>query len=132
MSINEILEKVKPYYTLILILVVASIFFAIGRLSYIEEHRQPIKIEYNTVIATSTGDILGTSTTVQKVTTKSSVQTSIPNDGPVIGSRSGKKYYYPWCGTVKRIKPENQIHFTSITVAKAAGFTPGGNCKGLW
>lgn len=49
----------------------------------------------------------------------------------VIGSKSGKKYYFPWCGTVKRIKPENQIHFASVELAKKAGFTPGGNCKGL-
>ncbi len=130
MSINEILEKVKPYYTLILILVVASIFFAIGRLSYTEEHRPPIKIEYNNVIATSSSDVLGVASSTEKVIPK--VEAPIPKDGPVIGSRSGKKYYYPWCGTVKRIKPENQIHFASIIVAKAAGFVPGGNCKGLY
>ena len=51
--------------------------------------------------------------------------------GEVIGSKTGKKYYFPWCGTVKRIKPENQVVFASIDLAKAAGYTPGGNCKGL-
>jgi hypothetical protein len=49
----------------------------------------------------------------------------------VIVSKSGKKYYFPWCGTIKRIKPENQVHFPSIEAARAAGFLPGGNCKGL-
>ncbi len=57
---------------------------------------------------------------------------SIQNSsGEVIGSKNTGKYYFPWCGTVKRIKAENQIHFASVEDAKSKGFVPGGNCKGL-
>jgi methylphosphotriester-DNA--protein-cysteine methyltransferase len=49
----------------------------------------------------------------------------------VIGSKNGKKYYFPWCGTVKMIKPENQIKFSSIEEARKAGYLPAVNCKGL-
>ena len=51
--------------------------------------------------------------------------------GQVIGSKNSKKYYFPWCGTVKNIKPENQVPFASADLAKQAGYVPGGNCKGL-
>ncbi len=133
MSINESLEKIKPYYTLILVIVIASVFFGLGRLSRLKMDKEPIKVLYgNEALVLSAV----ASTTVSKGTTTPKnepiVTTPLKQDGEVIGSKSGKKYYFPWCGTVKRIKPENQVPFASIADAKAAGFTPGGNCKGLW
>lgn len=127
MSIKDLLQKINPFYNLLLILLIAFIFFVLGRISALEERRTPIRIEYPQA-------------GVQKSQTASVIQGSInfpntvtvPNDdGEVIGSKSGKKYYFPWCGTVKRIKPENQVKFASIEEARLAGFTPGGNCKGL-
>jgi hypothetical protein len=49
----------------------------------------------------------------------------------VIGSKTGSKYYFPWCGALKRIKLENQISFASPELAQAAGYTPASNCKGV-
>ena len=139
MSIKEILEKGKPFYNLMLILVVSGIFFFIGRFYSLEERHIPIKIEYDNT--TSTASVISTSDSVSTVPPRiplggsnssvKSIPPPIPTDGPVIGSKSGKKYYFPWCGTVKRILPQNQVHFGSIAEAKSAGFTPGGNCKGL-
>ncbi len=113
-SINDFLEKIKPFYTLFLVLVIASIFFAIGRLSSLEKNQTPIKIEYQNATSTSTAI--------------SAVQNT---SGAVIGSKSGKKYYFPWCGTIKRVKPENQVPFKSAEEARSAGYLPAGNCKGL-
>jgi hypothetical protein len=114
-SINDVLEKIKPiikpFYVPTLILALASIFFAFGRLATLSENQIPIKIVRQ--------DLTLDLTLTQKT------------DGSVIGSKSGKKYYFPWCGTVKRIKPENQVHFASVVEARKAGFVPGGNCKGL-
>ena len=127
-SINEILEKVKPYYVLIVGIIIASIFFALGRISALEERGGPIKITYPN--STSTASVINSLPPRQDLG-------GIPilgiggDSGRVIGSKSGKKYYYPWCGTVKRIKPENQVVFESADTAVRAGFTPGGNCKGL-
>jgi len=120
MSIKDLIEKVKPFYILILSLVIASIFFSLGRLSILNEKHNPIKIEYS--------NDLQTASVVLSDSPKSDLR---QESGQVIGSKSGKKYYFPWCGTVKRIKPENQVHFASIEDAREAGFTPGGNCKGL-
>ncbi len=121
MSIKETLEKIKPFYGLLLLITFSAIFFALGRLSVEKNEKIPIKIvntgssQVATVISSASS-----TTTVTKQTSE-----------PVVGSKSGKKYYFPWCGTVKRIKPENQVKFNSIEEAKSAGFTPGGNCKGL-
>ncbi|KND47888.1 MAG: hypothetical protein AB201_03175 [Parcubacteria bacterium C7867-006] len=127
MSINDLLEKIKPFYTILLIVVIASIFFALGRLSAIKQDSKPIKIVYpNTDQA---GLVVSAVSDQESAVLNTS--SDISQSGEVIGSRSGKKYYFPWCGTVKKIKPENQVHFSSINEAQKAGFTAGGNCKGL-
>jgi len=51
--------------------------------------------------------------------------------GQVVASKSGTKYYLPWCGTVSRIKEENKVWFASIEEAEKAGYEPAKNCKGL-
>ncbi len=127
MSINDLLEKIKPFYTILLLVVIASIFFALGRLSAIEQGNNSIKILYPNL--SQAGSVVSAvSEEDSQVRTTLSGQSE---SGEVVGSKSGKKYYFPWCGTVKRIKPENLIHFSSIDEAKKSGFTPGGNCKGL-
>ena len=126
MNIPETLDKVKPFYTLILTIFIAAIFFALGRLSAIEERKTPIRIESAEAAA-----VIGTAADNAGEKSTSSTPESLSVGGEVVGSKSGKKYYFPWCGTAKRIKPENQVHFGSIGEAKAAGFTAGGNCKGL-
>jgi hypothetical protein len=119
--IQDLLEKVKLFYTPILLLVIGSIFFALGRLSVLERAHTPIKIE----------NISSSQPALALEASQSLEAPQVGESGGVIGSKTGKKYYFPWCGTVKRIKPENQVHFASIDEAKKAGFTPGGNCKGL-
>lgn len=146
MSINDFAEKIKPLYFLILFAVVAAIFFALGRLSAIEERHQPVKIlqpvsdqTANAISAIGTTEnatsaqesSLGVGGTQQSPSAVSGVSPQTASGGQVIGSKTGKKYYFPWCGTVKRIKPENQVTFATVDLAKAAGYTPGGNCKGL-
>lgn len=124
MSIKETLEKIKPFYTLLLLVVFSVIFFALGRLSVQNSQKTGINIANPKVYEASQ-----TATAISSVTATTSITRSTLE--MVIGSKSGKKYYFPWCGTVKRIKPENQVKFNSIEEAKSAGFAPGGNCKGL-
>ncbi len=132
MSIKETLEKIKPFYTPVLFVVLASVFFTLGRLSVTRFDKNPINIQYgNEALVLSSQDVKTASATSSVTITKANPAPVLKTDGPVIGSKSGKKYYFPWCGTVKRIKPENQVHFASIAEAKSSGFTPGGNCKGL-
>lgn len=131
MSINEILEKIKPFYTLLLLVVFSFIFFSLGRLYGYKQEQNGIRILENR--SKDSALVIETMATGSKNTyvNEKKVIEPISTSSEVIGSKSGKKYYFPWCGTVKRIKLENQIHFASIEEAKRAGFTPGGNCKGL-
>lgn len=125
------LEKIKPFYTFLLLVAIASIFFGLGRLSAIKQGNSSIRIlSPNTEQA---GLVLSTiSTSTDNIVQDKQVSvTTLSQSGEVIGSKSGKKYYFPWCGTAKRIKPENQVHFATIEEAKNAGYTAGGNCKGL-
>jgi hypothetical protein len=127
MSIKDLLEKGKPFYNLLLLLVIASIFFALGRLSTLVGQKTPIKIEYpNTTQTAAVVQVVSASTAISVPKSDVSAQA-----GEVIGSKTGKKYFFPWCGTVKLIKPENQVKFTSSEEARKAGYTPAANCKGL-
>ena len=128
MSIHDLFNKIKPFYNLLLLLVVASIFFALGRLSALEERHTPIKIEYpsNSQTASATQSFLVTPSPRTPLG-----EGVVQGSGEVIGSKNGKKYYFPWCGTVKMIKSENQVKFSSIEEARKAGYTPAANCKGL-
>lgn len=127
MSIKDLLQKINPFYNLLLILFLALIFFALGRISALEELHSPIKIQYPKARVEKSQ----TSSVIQSGVSFPDADTTPNSDGSVIGSKSGKKYYFPWCGTVKRIKPENQVKFASAEDARKAGFLPGGNCKGL-
>lgn len=51
--------------------------------------------------------------------------------GEYVASKTGTKYYLPWCGSAKRIKDENKVWFSSKAEAEAAGYEPAKNCKGL-
>src|SRR3989338_3517499 len=51
--------------------------------------------------------------------------------GEYVASKTGTKYYLPWCGTAKRIKEENKVWFATKEEAEAEGYEPGKNCKGL-
>ncbi len=124
----KIYYRAKPFYTLLLILVVASIFFGLGRLSAIEERHSPIKVEYPN--ATSTAVVLSAISVVNQPD-QSENNIAVVSSGKVVGSKTGKKYYFPWCGGLKRVKPENQVNFTSVEEARSAGYLPAGNCKGL-
>ena len=135
------LEKVKPklsrFYTLFLVLVIASIFFALGRLSALEEKRTPVQINNSSPQALNSAEVANVVSSVSTGSEANIGQARPPspggeaNGGQVIGSKNGKKYYFPWCGTVKMIKPENQIKFASINEARKAGYLPASNCKGL-
>ena len=121
MSIQNLINKIKPFYGLLVIIVIASLFFALGRLSALEERHAPIKIEYPNVAQGAV--VIGT--------ISENLAGSATSTGEVIGSKNGKKYYFPWCGTVKMIKSENQIKFASSEEARVAGYLPASNCKGL-
>lgn len=129
MSINDFGEKVKskigPFYTLLLCLLIASIFFALGRISALNDIKQPIKV------LNQTGAVINSQNTGSDLQISGNNQVESSTSSEVVASKTGKKYYYPWCGTAKRIKPENLVKFASIDIARSKGYTPAENCAGL-
>lgn len=137
---SKLIPQLRPYLLLVLTLLSGGTLFSLGRISSTDSKSTPINIKYENVASVLGAEDSEVSNQTKSKSTKgsasnSSAQIVVPTpktNGEVIGSKSGKKYYFPWCGTVKRIKLENQVHFASIELAKKAGYTPGGNCKGIY
>ena len=68
-------------------------------------------------------------TDVNKAKPQITQDIELPDDlGPVVASKSGKKFHLPDCSSAKRILPKNLIKFKTIADAKAAGYTPSKSC----
>lgn len=48
-----------------------------------------------------------------------------------VGSKNSTKYHLPTCPGAKAIKEENKIWFESKDEARANGYSPASNCKGI-
>ena len=46
-----------------------------------------------------------------------------------VGSSQSDRYHYPDCHTAQSINPENLITLSSVEEARAAGYSPCGNCR---
>jgi len=51
--------------------------------------------------------------------------------GDYVASKNGSKYYLTTCSGANRIKEENKVWFDTVDEAKAEGYEPAKNCKGL-
>ncbi len=115
MNIQELREKIKPYlhraYIPILVLVLITILLAIWRLWALAQNRPEIKLLPAATVLSQTRET--------------------PQNGLIIGLKTTKKYYFPWCGALKRSKLGNQVQFDSAASARSAGYVAGGSCAGL-
>src|SRR3989344_2369822 len=162
MSIENLGEKIKllretakerfvgdgtsgRYFTAIIVILVGLSSFGLGRLSAVEEDRQPIIIENRAETAESnSAKTQGASVTsavkdqtlIPPERADSSVRVGVKNaslapGGKLVASKNGTKYYFPWCGGASNIAEKNKIWFSSEVEARAKGYQPAANCKGL-
>ncbi|MDD4803941.1 MAG: hypothetical protein PHN69_02095 [Candidatus Pacebacteria bacterium] len=111
-------------FIIILIFLVGLSSFGLGKISTFERRKIPISIlNKQTSMYASVAESIKT--------TDSQENTKIQEKGIIVASKSGKKYYYPWCSGVDRIKEENKVWFNSVEEAKARGLTPASGCIGL-
>ncbi len=94
----------------IVVLLVALCAFGLGRLSALEAVQAPVSVKMAPTLASPQGIYPG---------------------GQYVASRTGSVYYYPWCAGGEGIPPERQVWFPTAAAAKAAGYAPAKNCKGL-
>ena len=130
-SIKDITEKSKSFlrslgnkeiFTVLIIILVASASFGLGRLSKLEGTAFPIRVENTAAVIAGEGTGLVQTGTIPEVPIKI---------GTYVASKTGEKYHLPWCSGAQRIKEENKVWFDSKEAAEQAGYTPAANCKGL-
>lgn len=138
-------ENVSHYYTAAVIILVGLSSFGLGRLSILDESREPMIIEPGIELAAApAAGAAALPTTKQSNSVISAVKDQLSNvngsakgaaplaeGGKLVASRNGTKYYFPWCGSAAKIAEANKIWFNSVEEAKKAGYTPASNCKGL-
>lgn len=115
---KEILNS--KYFFILVSVLLAIISFLLGRISAIT--KPPITIYKENTVLFNKGEVKGLETVKEDL--------SSAND-EVVASKTGTKYHYPWCAGAKQISDKNKIIFKSIEEAKAKGYLPASNCKGL-
>lgn len=133
MSIKDLKEKIKRLVNMagdwliaLLIILVATASFGLGRLSKIEAEVSPVRFTTPTSVPAVSSTIAGQGASVAGSATLSSDASEV-----VVGSKNGSTYHFPWCGGAMRIKEENKVSFINSVEARKAGYEPAKNCKGL-
>lgn len=111
-------------YIVLMIILVGTASYGLGIISSHEKNRVPIS-----VLKVKDSMYASVLESLPKNTDTNAAQEV--NSGEVVASKSGTKYYYPWCSGVSRIKEENKVWYKSIEEAKTAGLTPASKCSGL-
>ncbi|MBX4210370.1 hypothetical protein KW783_00155 [Candidatus Parcubacteria bacterium] len=135
MSIKDFFDKIKSvpnraggtlhtYLTheiavIIVIILVGTASFGLGRMSAVSNVKVPIKITEGYPPAS------------QLAAPAAELASAGTPSGGVVASKSSKKYHYPWCTGAKQISTSNKIVFASATEAEKAGYVKASNCKGL-
>ena len=127
-SIKYFVEKIKPFFAHVALVCICILFFGLGRLSALEIDKSPVSVikrssrpQVETSQVSEVGQPIGDISNLAQNTQNSEV----------VASKTGTKYYLPWCGALKRIKPENRVVFATVALARQAGYTPAANCKGV-
>lgn len=114
-------------FIIILILLVACASFGLGRLSVTTTSQK------EDFVAFESPEPAAAYTAIQTAAAKATEPLATTSDtkGTIVASKSGTKYHFPWCSGALRIKEENKVWFASEAEARAAGYEPASNCKGL-
>lgn len=128
-SIQELPPKIKAYLqgtpgdvlVALLFVVVTFLAFGLGRLSALHESIPPVAFVGTVLDAGGGGNVPAPQPTMASA--------QLP--GSVVASKKGTKYHFPWCPGATTMNEANKIWFGSEAEARAAGYTPASNCKGL-
>jgi hypothetical protein len=140
MSIKDISEKIKPYWSdkiipavsviksnldiredifiVLVIILIGLAGFGLGKLSALEKGRESVQIVRSAGVSIEGG----------------SAQAMIAGEnskGLLVASKTGKKYHFPWCAGASQITDKNKIWFNSYEEAQKSGYTAASNCPGL-
>lgn len=133
MSINDFMNKIKGQINidrtnilLILILVLVGVSsFGLGRLSALEGSKNDLSILDNKNVK-SVKEEIGKSSLGENTLENNDV---LSNQKMYVASKNGKIYYSSSCTGASRIKPENQMWFSSKEEAEDSGYTLAKSCQ---
>ena len=119
-------------------ILIALISFGFGKISNYSLNNPPLEINdsqvdfvenfLKTENKTNGGKVLSDVSETAVSTNKNSDKKNNKKEKQLVGSVNGKKYHLPDCHNVKRIKPENQIWFSSAEEAEKKGYKPAICC----
>ncbi len=118
-------------YTVLIIILVGFGSFGLGRRSAREENKTPIRIlapEEQTAPPSDNLTAAAVQGDRQAVQGVARIPRPSPN-GLIVASKTGSKYYFPWCSGAKRIAEANKTWFSSEQEAQNAGLQRAANCK---
>lgn len=126
------------YFFAIVIIMVGIIAFFLGVFWSAESQKEPLRVYERGVASRAVGvdkesAFTQTPDNQNKETGDSASAVLAPGAGieSVVASKNGTKYHYPWCPGAKQISEKNKVTFASIEEARAKGYAPASNCKGL-
>ncbi len=111
----------QDLFIIIVIILIALVFFGIGRLT--SPKSEPVLIKN---LQKASVEDLRIPIEEQQGTSQINYQ------GKVLGSINSDKYHLPDCPGAKQISEKNKIWFDSIEEAEKAGYKPAANCPGLY
>lgn len=107
----------EKFLLILLMVLVAGASFGLGRLGTVSVSKSPV-----TIVSSMLDSVEG--------------EDHVPllklaPAGQYVASKTGTKYFYPWCSGAQAIREGNKILFDTREEAQRAGYAPAGNCKGL-
>lgn len=131
MSITNLIDKIKSNTyidktTILFLFIIIGVgigSFALGRLSINNDMAKNVEI---TASGINTKNIL----TNNSNTENDIITTANENrEKKYVASKNGKMYYPLGCNSAKRIKPENEVWFSTELDAEKSGYTKSSMCK---
>lgn len=115
-----------PYFVIVCLILTGVICFSLGY--YAREVGGEHEVKFLNAVSEVNGEVKGVSTSTDLT---GSGQAPLVKPGQVVASKNGTKYHLPTCPGAKQISDKNKITFNSAEEARAAGYSPASNCKGL-
>jgi len=103
--------------------------YLVGNMNALESNLSEIQVVYPDAIAVKSDTKLEEVSPTEM--SPSNNKESNLDTGKIVASKNGKRYYYPNCGGINRIKLENRIYFETKEQAEAKGLTLASGCKEL-
>lgn len=116
--ITQTLGKIKGYvesFRLEILVSLIIVFVAVSSY-YLGRATERIGMSHEDIYIEDKGEVKGMST---------------ESGGEVVATKTGKRWYMPWCATVAKLPESAKRHFASVAAAEAIGLTPAKNCAGM-